>query len=71
MTYKRSIPPKKTSITDPIYSKTSPDEGRHEVEVRHRYPIIGKDIPVVRITDVNINPHGVCKSLRRRIQVLW
>jgi len=54
-----------------MYSKTSPDEGRHAVEVRHRYPIIGNDIPVVRMTEVKINPHGVCKSLRRRIQVLW
>jgi len=57
--YKRIIPPTKTSIIDPIYIKTSADDGKHAVDVRHTYPIIGKDIPVPKIKQTNTSPQGV------------
>lgn len=57
--YKIIIPAIVTSIIDPIYIKISPDEGKHAVDVRHTYPIIGKDIPVPKIKQRKTNPQGV------------
>jgi len=46
----------------PIYIKTSPDDGKHAEELRHRYPTIGNDIPVVRMIERKITPHSVLLS---------
>ena len=54
----------------PIYIKTSPVYGKHAEELRHRYPTIGNDIPVVKTKERKITPHSVLLSRIISFQVL-